>query len=56
MIHRYNLWIDLLRPWIYRLVGHQYACCPQFRNCTKCVRDKKWEVGGVRRRKDAKTD
>ena len=43
MRHRYNLWTDLLRPWIYRLIGHRYACCARLRNCTKCVRDMRKE-------------
>lgn len=43
MSHGFNIWYDLIRPAIYKLVGHKYGCCEQLRNCSKCCAKNNWE-------------
>lgn len=36
MIHKFDLWTDLLRPLLCKVVGHKYDCCDRIKNCTRC--------------------
>lgn len=43
MIHRFNLWYDLIRPLLWKIVGHKYGCCDKIKNCAKCCAKNGWE-------------
>lgn len=42
MRHGFNIWYDLIRPAIFRLVGHKYGCCDKVKNCSKCCAKNGW--------------
>lgn len=39
MKHRFNIYLDFIRPLLCKIVGKRYGCCNRLRNCTKCCRD-----------------
>lgn len=42
MSHSFNIWYDLIRPVIFKLVGNKYGCCEQLKNCSKCCAKNNW--------------
>ena len=43
MIHKFNIYLDLVYPVLAKIVGKRYGCCDKLRNCTRCIRRNGWE-------------
>lgn len=43
MKHKFNLYRDLIYPFLSKIVGKRYGCCDKLKNCEKCLRDNGWE-------------
>lgn len=43
MKHKYNIWLDTIRPLISKIIGKRYGCCDKLKNCTRCIKKNGWE-------------
>lgn len=39
MKHRFNLYFDIILPFINKIAGHRYGCCNKIKNCTRCCKE-----------------